>query len=139
MAGTNQSLRPKMGTFGDQVVDADFSFQMNGVFSPTATSGKGVVSVTRTGVGAFTVVLNGNFIQLLSGTATIMTATGTSADVVMLVAESTSAKLGTDAATGFSTIKVSVFNDASAAVDEAANTYTWINLSLQLSLSPLNR
>jgi hypothetical protein len=138
MAGTNQSLKPKMGTFGDQVVDLQVSFQMNGASDPTATSGKGIYSVTRNSQGLFTVVLQGKFIQLLSCTPSMSSFNGTTAIIAKGVNASATAKLGTDTATGFSTVAVTTLDAAGAVQDETAATYTWVSLNLQLSLSPLN-
>lgn len=138
MAGTNQSLKPKLGTFGNEVVDLQVSFQMDAAANPTVTSGKGLYSVTRNSQGLFTVVLNGRFIQLLCVTATISSFNGTTAVIAKGVNTSGTAKLGTDTATGYSTFQVTTLDAAGAAQDEAAATYTWVNLSLQLSLSPTN-
>lgn len=138
MAGTNQSLKPKMGTFGDLVVDAQFSFLQNGASTPTTTYGKGIYSITRTGTGAYTIVLQGKFIRCLCATATIATATGTTVMYVKFVSESATAVLGTDTTTGFSTVKLVTRDNAGNAAEEALATGTVVSINLQLSLSPLN-
>lgn len=102
----------------------DCTFKPAGTGAPTGLTGKGVASVSRTGVGVFRLVLSTAYAALISGQVALML-NAAGSEVAELAAEDV------DGSTPYVDIRI-VDKSAGAAADVAAHANNRVHVSLTL-------
>lgn len=127
----NRNLRRDRGSIEQGIVDLFAQIAIGATGAPTISSAKskGVSSISRTGVGAYTLTLQDRYVRLLKALATHILAAGvpaTTSNAQMVVRADNSGAAA-------KTILIEFVNNAGAAVELTSGTTLLLNFSLKNS------
>lgn len=131
----NSYLQQFRYSYEKYVVDAFANVTIGTTGAPTLNtsllqSSKGVKSITRTGVGKYSVVLKDNFIKLLNVDATVQNATGIAASPTIGIVTT-----GTNVTTLSGGTLVIQFSAAGTATELASGDIVYLQMTLSNSSS----
>ena len=95
--------------------------------APTIVTAQGVTSITRTGTGAYTILLRDNFARLLSSFGVLLNATASAAPIVQLVEDNSALDIGS------ANVKILCLDAAGAAADPGSGEVLLLDLTLKNS------